>query len=254
MPDTFVDFRKQRFRWAYGAMQILRRHARALFARNTQLSTGQRYHFIAGWLPWLADGLNLAFNIAALCWSVAMILAPHRIDPPLVMFSMLPIGLFTFKLIKLAHLYVSRVGANLRQTLAAAIAGLALSHTIGKAVIKGLFADGEPFFRTPKDTQPHALTRGLAGAAGETCFLMLLLVAVYLLTHQVSLGADTLGVPAELRGSDLSIWVAVLMIQSVPYAAALLVSLVSVLPLPSRWLGPAAGTQVPSTAQASSDP
>ena len=25
MPDTFIDYKKQRFRWAYGAMQILRR-------------------------------------------------------------------------------------------------------------------------------------------------------------------------------------------------------------------------------------
>src|SRR5438876_183891 len=31
MPDTFVDFKKQRFRWAYGAMQILKAHARTLF-------------------------------------------------------------------------------------------------------------------------------------------------------------------------------------------------------------------------------
>lgn len=240
MPDTFVDFRRQRFRWAYGAMQILRRHARALFARQTQLGTGQRYHFIAGWLPWLADGVNLVFNAAALCWSAAMILRPHRVDPPLVMFSMLPIGLFTFKLIKLAHLYVSRVGANLRQTFAAAMAGLALSHAIGIAVIKGLFSDGEPFFRTPKDTRPHALARGLTGAAYETCLLVLLLVTAYLMTNQVSIGtALTLGVPAELRGPDVSIWVAVLMIQSVPYAAAFLVSLVSVLPLPARWLGSA---------------
>ena len=28
MPDTFTDFKKQRFRWAYGAMQILKAHAR----------------------------------------------------------------------------------------------------------------------------------------------------------------------------------------------------------------------------------
>ena len=27
MPDTFMDYKKQRFRWAYGAMQIMRRHA-----------------------------------------------------------------------------------------------------------------------------------------------------------------------------------------------------------------------------------
>ena len=27
MPDTFIDYKRQRFRWAYGAMQILRHHA-----------------------------------------------------------------------------------------------------------------------------------------------------------------------------------------------------------------------------------
>ena len=35
MPDTFVDFKKQRFRWAYGAMQILQ-GARARAARSSR--------------------------------------------------------------------------------------------------------------------------------------------------------------------------------------------------------------------------
>lgn len=262
MPDTFIDFKKQRFRWAYGAMQILRRHAGPLFSgkwthlpagrqsangnagARPQLTVGQRYHFIAGWLPWLADGVNLIFNIAAVAWSVAMIVTPHRIDPPLIMFSMLPIGLFTFKLMKMAHLYVSRVGANVRQTFAAALAGLALAPTIGFAVVKGLITRDEPFFRTPKGRQPHALIRAVAGALQETMFLVLLLACAYYLTNQVDLiPGRTLGVPEELRGPDLSIWVAVLMIQSIPYAAALLVSLLSALDLPARWLGSAPGTR-----------
>ncbi len=150
-------------------MQILRAHARALFSQPTNaLTRGQRYHFVAGWLPWFADGLNLLFNFAALGWSIAMIIAPHRIDPPLMMFSVLPLSLFAFKLVKLAHLYAARVGANIRQTLAAALAGLALSHTIGVAVVKGLFTRSEPFFRTPKSKQPHALAEGFAAARGET--------------------------------------------------------------------------------------
>jgi exo-beta-1,3-glucanase (GH17 family)/cellulose synthase/poly-beta-1,6-N-acetylglucosamine synthase-like glycosyltransferase len=240
MPDTFIDYKQQRFRWAYGAMQILRRHATALFSRTTQLTAGQRYHFIAGWLPWLADGLNLVVNIAAIGWSIAMIWAPHRIDPPLVMFSVLPLALFTFKLVKLAHLYVSRVGANIRQTIAAALAGLALSHTIGVAIIKGVITRNEPFFRTPKGTRPHALARALADATQESTILIALLAAVYLLTHQIVVAGRTIGVPAELRGPDLTIWVAVLLIQSIPYAAALLVSLISAWSLPARWLGPVA--------------
>jgi hypothetical protein len=66
MPETFTDYKKQRFRWAYGAVQILRAHAGILLSSDERLTKGQRYHFIAGWLPWLADGLNIIFNSVAL--------------------------------------------------------------------------------------------------------------------------------------------------------------------------------------------
>ena len=284
MPETFTDYKRQRFRWAYGAVQILRRHARQLFLPSDQqkaqdsgleawarvqseeshllsgpgpepqapsppprLTSGQRYHFIAGWLPWLADGLNLLFNLAALGWSIAMIVAPHRIDPPLMMFSVLPLSLFTFKLVKLAHLYVSRVGANIRQTFAAALAGLALSHTIGVAVLKGLITRNEPFFRTPKGAQPHALLEGFAAAKQESLFLAAMLAVVYCLTHHFAVTQNfALGIPEELKGPDVSAWVAVLLIQSISYAAALVVSFVSVLSLPARWLGPSLGANTAS--------
>jgi exo-beta-1,3-glucanase (GH17 family)/cellulose synthase/poly-beta-1,6-N-acetylglucosamine synthase-like glycosyltransferase len=239
MPENFSDYKKQRFRWAYGAMQILRRHASALFSpRDGRLTAGQRYHFIAGWLPWLADGLNLLFNIAALGWSIAMIVAPHRIDPPLIMFSLLPLALFSFKLMKLTHLYASRIGANLRQTFAAALAGLALSHTIGTAVLKGIVTTNEPFYRTPKHSRPHAIFHAISAARQEAVILTALLTCAFCLTHEVRLTGDVvIGLPEELKGRDLTMWVAVLLIQSVPYAAALIVSLISALKLPARWLG-----------------
>jgi exo-beta-1,3-glucanase (GH17 family)/cellulose synthase/poly-beta-1,6-N-acetylglucosamine synthase-like glycosyltransferase len=226
MPDTFVDFKKQRFRWAYGAMQILKRHARALFMEGGQLSPGQRYHFIAGWLPWVADGCNMLFNVAALGWSLAMILAPHRIDPPLVVYSVLPLSLFTFKLGKLVHLYRVRVGANFRQTIAAAVAGLALTHTIGVAVVKGLFTRSEPFFRTPKTGQSARWVQALAAARGEV-FMM------------VGLWLAAVGVARspQQHGPDRLAWIVVLMIQSIPYASTLLASLASAFPLPARLLG-----------------
>jgi exo-beta-1,3-glucanase (GH17 family)/cellulose synthase/poly-beta-1,6-N-acetylglucosamine synthase-like glycosyltransferase len=239
MPETFTDYKKQRFRWAYGAVQILRSHARALFSNaDGRLTRGQRYHFIAGWLPWLADGVNLLVNVAALAWSIAMIIAPHRIDPPLIMFSVLPLTLFTFKLVKLAHLYASRVGANIRQTLAAALAGLALSHTIGVAVVKSLFTRNEPFVRTPKNKEPHVLAEGFAAVKQETLMLLALILATLGLTRRIVLGPElAFGVPEELKGPDVSVWVAVLLIQAVPYAAAVIVSIISALDLPAKWLG-----------------
>lgn len=250
VPDTFLDYKRQRFRWAYGAMQILRAHARALFfPRASRLTRGQRYHFIAGWLPWLGDGLNLLFNLSALCWSIAMIVAPYRIDPPLIMFSVVPLTLFTFKLVKLAHLYITRIGANIRQTFAAAIAGLALSHTIGLAVIKSAFTSNEPFRRTPKGMQEPAPLRILASARSELLFMLALFACAYLITHQIRISpALVLGLPEELKGPDVSMWVTVLLIQAMPYAAALFMSIVSALRPSAKWLGAKSPSPDPAVA------
>ncbi|MCL7462533.1 glycosyltransferase [Pseudomonas sp. NW5] len=217
MPDTFIDFKKQRFRWAYGAMQIMKHHAASLFlGRGSELSRGQRYHFIAGWLPWVADGLNVFFTLGALLWSAAMIIVPNRVDPPLMIFAIPPLALFVFKLGKILYLYRRAMGVRMWDAMAAAVAGLALSHTIAKAVIYGLFTRSIPFFRTPKMRSSHGLLVALAEAREEV-FVMLLLWGA-------ALGiALTQPVPSL----DVYFWVAVLLVQSLPYLAALLMALLS---------------------------
>jgi exo-beta-1,3-glucanase (GH17 family)/cellulose synthase/poly-beta-1,6-N-acetylglucosamine synthase-like glycosyltransferase len=245
MPDTFIDFKKQRFRWAYGAMQIIKAHARPLFLEGGPLSAGQRYHFVAGWLPWVADGSNLLFNLAALGWSAAMVWAPGKIDPPLVMYSVLPLSLFTFKLAKLVHLYRVRVGANVRQTIAAAIAGLALTHTIGTAAVKGLVSKGEPFFRTPKRGATSGLLHALAAAREETLMMVGLMLSAWAVAHT--------GLP-ESAGPDRLAWIVVLLVQSVPYASALVVSLTSAFRLPARLLGTHYRTTAPHRGRPEADP
>jgi len=222
MPDTFTDYKKQRFRWAYGAVQILRRHFRPLLGRaGTRLTAGQRYHFWAGWLPWFADAINLAFNLAALGWSMAMIVAPRQFDPPMVTFSIFPLALFGFKIAKLVYLYRgAHIVASMVQTLAAAVAGLALSHTIAKAVWTGLATREKPFFRTPKMTDAPAFLRALRDSREETLFALVLWLAA----------ASVAYVQGSNGSLDLVIWVAVLLMQSVPYLASTAVSLISALP------------------------
>ncbi len=228
MPDTFLDFKKQRFRWAYGAMQILRRHLPALLSfKENKLTVGQRYHFLAGWLPWIADGFNLFFNIAALGWSAAMIIAPERIDPPLVLFSILPLTLFAFKMSKLVYLYRTSVLSTPRQTIAAAIAGLALSHVIAQAIVQGFLTSNKPFFRTPKLVHSAPLFRAILSAYEEALLLAALWCAI-------------IGVALQQRieSADIVLWIFVLMVQSLPYLAAVIVSLLSGFPkLPARFVG-----------------
>jgi len=194
----------------------------------------------------VADGCNLLFNLAALGWSAAMVWAPRQIDPPLVVYSVLPLSLFTFKLAKLVHLYRVRVGANLRQTVAAAVAGLALTHTIGTAAVKGLITRGEPFFRTPKRGTASGLLSALAAAREETLLMIGLAVSAWAVAHT--------GLP-ENAGPDRLAWIVVLLVQAVPYACSLLVSLMSAFRLPARLLGTryrpvAAGGRAPGAPEA----
>lgn len=228
MPDTFVDFKKQRFRWAYGAVMIMRAHLGELIGtKPSALTPGQRYHFVAGWLPWFADGFNLLFNVAALGWSLGMILAPKHVEPPLMWFAVLPLALFVFKVLKMFFLYRRRVAATLRQSLGAALAGLALSHAIALAMLTGFVTKKIGFFRTPKMANANTVLKAFADAYQETLLLVALVAAaIGVLAVQ---GRDML---------DVKVWAAVLLVQAIPYAASLILSLISAFPkLPASLVG-----------------
>ncbi|MGZ0715803.1 glycosyltransferase [Pseudomonas palleroniana] len=223
MPDTFIDFKKQRFRWAYGAIQIIKRHTASLLrGKDTELTRGQRYHFLAGWLPWVADGMNIFFTVGALLWSAAMIIVPTRVDPPLLIFAIPPLALFVFKVGKIIFLYRRAVGVNLKDAFCAALAGLALSHTIAKAVLYGFFTTSIPFFRTPKNADNHGFWVAISEAR-EEMFIMLLLWGAALGIYLVQ------GLPSN----DMRFWVVMLLVQSLPYVAALIMAFLSSLPKPA---------------------
>lgn len=229
MPDTFIDYKKQRYRWAFGAMQILREHAGALIGWNrTKLVAGQRYHFVAGWLPWIADGFNFIFNLAAIAWSLAMLFWPREIDAPQIIFSAVPLIFFGFKMIKMFYLYGGAVRTSLRPAISAAIAGLALSHTIARAVMSGLVIGRKiAFYRTPKQTTKAALWRVLVDAREETVLVGILIGLIIAIVNQVGLDSR-----------ETLMWVIVLAVQAIPYACALLMSLISSLPqLPAHLAG-----------------
>ncbi|MFK8079783.1 MAG: glycosyltransferase family 2 protein [Granulosicoccus sp.] len=225
MPDNFLDYKKQRFRWAYGSVLILRHHMRYFLKLNrSKLNPGQRYHFLAGWLPWMADGLCLMFNCIALMYCVLMVLFPHIYDPPEIMLSLLPIGFFVFKLSKMLVLYRWRMNANLIQSIGAGIAGLAVSHTIARAMLAGLHTTRIGFFRTPKMGEAHTWRQALMDAREEA------LIAAGLLTAAIAI---CLRDDAYL--SDTRMWITLLVVQSTPYISAVMLSLVSTFEqLPTR--------------------
>ena len=132
------------------------------------------------------------------------------------------------------HLYRVRVGARLRQTVAASIAGLGLAHTIGFAVLKGLVTRNEPFFRTPKHAHTPNLLGALEACREEALMAGALLLGAYAVTRTLSDGSlDRM----RMDSPDLRAWVLVMVVQSIPYLSAVAASLISALPIPARWVG-----------------
>jgi hypothetical protein len=150
------------------------------------------------------------------------------VAPPHIVFAVLPLSLFLFKLVKMFSLYRLRLAASLRQSLAAGLAGLSLSHTIARAILAGFITRHIGFFRTPKCASSNRVLQALLDTREELLFL-------------VALGLSAIMVLQRPDGEmlDIRVWSLVLLVQAIPYAAAGLVSFLSGLPgLPAALIGP----------------
>jgi len=218
MPDTYAAYKVQRYRWVYGAMQIMKHHAREIFLGKSKLTVAQRYHFVAGWLPWFADGFALIFGVLAMVWSLLMAVAPKYFDVPLTALSSVALAIFTVKTVKTVLLHRAKVGTGFMGAMASAVTGLSLAYTVGLGVLSGLFTSSKPFMRTPKCEDTAPWTHALRIAKMETIMLIGTILAIIGTVH-----IRRLEDPAE------RIWVTALVIMAVPYAASLAVALGSTL-------------------------
>jgi cellulose synthase/poly-beta-1,6-N-acetylglucosamine synthase-like glycosyltransferase/exo-beta-1,3-glucanase (GH17 family) len=219
-PDDFTSYKKQRYRWAYGACQILKGHWRALNPfRKTGLTAGQKYHFITGWLPWFADAFYLLFTILSVFWTIGLVFAPRTFDFPLSIFIMPTVGVFVAKLVHQLFLYTTRVKCNWRQRIGASIAGMGLTYSIGRAMWAGVFTKTIPFLRTPKMVNKAAWTQAFIMAREETALMLSQWIC-----------AAAILIAKGWQDLDARLWTLVLVVQSMPYLAALITALISALP------------------------
>lgn len=220
MPDTMSGYMTQRYRWVYGAMQIIKAHWRNFLpSKEPKLTPAQRYYFLAGWLPWFSDALALLFTFTSLVLTGVILYDPIHSELPANAFLLPTVGIFSFKIIRGLWLYQARVPCSVWESLGAALSGLALTHTVAKGTLQGLFTSGKPFMRTPKMEEQSALFVGLVTIRQELTLLILLSIAI--------------GMMASLEHFDNfsgRLWIAILSVQAVPYVAALLTVLISIAP------------------------
>jgi cellulose synthase/poly-beta-1,6-N-acetylglucosamine synthase-like glycosyltransferase len=151
MPLTYEGLRKQRFRWAFGGMQILRRHWRTLLGTRSGLSFGQRYDHLIGGLWWLNDALTLGFTLFVSAAALGAITGrPFVVQRLTAIGLVLPIVYIVLNLLRYLWALRATTGASPALALAALRVNLSLSWVIALACVRGLVQERGVFLRTPK--------------------------------------------------------------------------------------------------------
>jgi exo-beta-1,3-glucanase (GH17 family)/cellulose synthase/poly-beta-1,6-N-acetylglucosamine synthase-like glycosyltransferase len=211
LPDSFEAFKKQRHRWAYGGFQIFKKHWRRFLPGASRLTREQKREFAMGWLNWLgAESLGVAVAILNLIWVPAVafldIAVPDRI------LTIPIIAAFSVSLLHFLTLYRLRVRAGNGRMLGSVLAAMSVQWTVARAVAFGLIKDHLPFVRTSKG--------GLRRSADFHAFWEAVLAGLLIV------GAITLYVTNIKDVREIDIFAAVLLVQSLPFIAAVVLAVV----------------------------
>jgi exo-beta-1,3-glucanase (GH17 family)/cellulose synthase/poly-beta-1,6-N-acetylglucosamine synthase-like glycosyltransferase len=214
-PADLGAYQSQRLRWAFGAMQILRAHGRSLL-QGSGFTRGQRFHFLTGWVGWIADALHAAFSLLAIAWTLGILFAPGWFPLPLPQY-LLPVLALTIGRALLGIVsYRACVDCAWRDTFGAALASMALTHTVARGVVQSWLRERPQFLRTAKKRRLRQQPRPLHWVREELAMLLGLATAASALVIKVGV----VGQP------EAALWLAVLLAQAVPYAAALGLALI----------------------------
>jgi glycosyltransferase involved in cell wall biosynthesis len=214
-PADFKSFKSQRTRWAFGAMQILKRRWSWLVNRGP-LDAGQRYHFLTGWFSWFADALHLVFTFLSLLWTVGMIGWPSVFDMPLDLFLFPVLGFFVFKAFFGPVLYRRRVDCSWMDVIGASVASMGLSHAIARGVFEGLIQKTGTFIRTAKGVKGGGWLAGFAPVREEALMCLALIIGA-------SLTLWSMGT----HNREAILWAGILSAQSLPYLSSLVCAAIS---------------------------
>ncbi|HSI25778.1 MAG TPA: glycosyltransferase, partial [Aeromicrobium sp.] len=155
MPLTFEALKRQRFRWCFGGIQILRMHWRSLLpgpvTRENQMNNAQRWAYLGGGIQWYGDAASLLLTLFLIAGAADAIfyegIAIRELSAP--MLGAIGVLVVVGSLRALALLRRSS-GSSWREAIGAFGIWLGTGWTVAKASVRGLFAREGAFLRTPK--------------------------------------------------------------------------------------------------------
>ena len=148
LPDSYLAYKRQRDRWAYGGFQIMKKHGagscRAAACSPASRSASSRWAGCHGSAP-----------RASACWwrcsiSSGAVRRHRRHRHPRQVLTIPIMAAFAVSFAHFVWLYRLRVRIPGGQMLGAVFAAMGLQWTVARAVGFGLIKDGLPFVRTAK--------------------------------------------------------------------------------------------------------
>lgn len=212
LPDTYEAFKKQRHRWAYGGLQIVKKHWRRFLPGASRLTPDQKREYGLGWLNWLgAESLGVVVALLNLIWVPIVAFADIAIPDKILTLPI--IGAFIVSLAHFLSMYRARVAIKPGQMLGAMIAAMSVQWTVSRAVAQGLITEHIAFARTSKG--------GLSRMSIEFQAFWEAVIGTLLV-----IGAGVLIASNSFRQiTEIYIFAGVLVLQSLPFLAAVAIAI-----------------------------
>ena len=182
MPLTFEALKRQRFRWCFGGMQILKRHSRLLLGLGGrgQLTAAQRLGYLFGGIQWFGDLLGLVFSLVVMASLVDLAvgggLVVQRLAGLLLVAVPAVVLLGVVRAvagIRAASRAVPEHAATWRDAVGAFLVWLSLGWVVSLATVRGLAEPRGVFLRTPKVSEQVRWVDAVRANRAETALLVL---------------------------------------------------------------------------------
>jgi cellulose synthase/poly-beta-1,6-N-acetylglucosamine synthase-like glycosyltransferase len=175
MPLNFEGLKKQRFRWCFGGIQVLRKHWESLMPwahwvdPKNQLTASQRYYYLLSSLQWFNESITLVFTTMLLISSIALMLGWNAgVRPMTGAIAVVPLVFLTLGLGRFLWALRYRLKLDWMRALRAMGSFFSLSWVVTLASIQGLIQPRGVFLRTSKSKGDSNLLRALVVTQWET--------------------------------------------------------------------------------------
>ncbi|MBP7823055.1 glycosyltransferase [Candidatus Gracilibacteria bacterium] len=146
-PRNFEEYKKQRFRWAYGAMMIFKKHWKKIFL-TSELTFAQRFEYLFGWIGW-GQMILYPFYLLILLFGSYFIYESYSFDAPYD-FALLTLYYVAFLMLSTMSIYRDRMHITRMEAFQAVLASASLTVTIFRAVFLAVFWNHLGFKKTNK--------------------------------------------------------------------------------------------------------